>query len=60
MKLNKLQAGDEIRVIAPSRSMKIINEETRQVHIEVICGTVFRDPSCGRVHPRDAVPMALY
>lgn len=31
MTLNKLQAGDEIRVIAPSRSMKIINEETREI-----------------------------
>ena len=25
---SKLKKGDEIRVIAPSRSMKIINEET--------------------------------
>jgi len=31
MTLNKLQAGDEIRVIAPSRSMKIINAETREI-----------------------------
>lgn len=28
---NKLKKGDEIRVIAPSRSMKIINEETRSI-----------------------------
>lgn len=27
----KLKAGDEIRVIAPSRSMKIINQETRDI-----------------------------
>ena len=28
---NKLKAGDEVRVIAPSRSMKIINNETREI-----------------------------
>lgn len=28
---NKLQAGDEVRVIAPSRSMAIINQETRDI-----------------------------
>lgn len=28
---NKLKTGDEVRVIAPSRSMKIINNETREI-----------------------------
>ena len=28
---NKLKAGDEVRVIAPSRSMKIINNETHEI-----------------------------
>jgi muramoyltetrapeptide carboxypeptidase LdcA involved in peptidoglycan recycling len=28
---NKLKPGDEVRVIAPSRSMKIINNETREI-----------------------------
>lgn len=28
---NKLKAGDEVRVIAPSRSMEIINNETREI-----------------------------
>lgn len=28
---NKLKTGDEIRIIAPSRSMKIINNETRDI-----------------------------
>jgi len=28
---NKLKSGDEIRVIAPARTMKIINEETRNI-----------------------------
>lgn len=28
---NKLKAGDEVRIIAPSRSMKIINNETREI-----------------------------
>ena len=28
---DKLKAGDEVRVIAPSRSMKIINNETREI-----------------------------
>ena len=28
---NKLQKGDEIRVIAPSRSMKIIGNDSREI-----------------------------
>ena len=28
---SKLKNGDEIRVIAPARSMKIINQETRDI-----------------------------
>ena len=28
---DKIKKGDEIRVIAPSRSMKIINKETRDI-----------------------------
>ena len=28
---NKLKAGDEVRVIAPSRSMKIINAQTHEI-----------------------------
>ena len=28
---NKLKSGDEVRVIAPSRSMKIINAETHEI-----------------------------
>lgn len=31
---NKLQPGDEVRIIAPSRSMAIVNEETRAVAAE--------------------------
>lgn len=31
---SKLSAGDEIRVIAPSRSMKILNEEVIKIAIE--------------------------
>lgn len=31
MKCNKLKFGDEIRVISPARSMKIITEELREI-----------------------------
>ena len=36
------------------------NEEVRSVHTTIIHRTVLRDPSGGRIHTDDAVPMAVH